>query len=284
MKTQNLLYLIFFAIITSCSKNDEPTIIPIDETPTVGDNVVTTFMPINAMNTWNYATENTVTTPTPTSGTGITTGADVLKVDSEVVENLISYKLMKTLPITPTGFYCNSVNNNKLRVDGSSVKMTGNISFNLGTNVLNFGVTDFVLFKENALVNTNLGSPSTGSTILTIPPSTIPINVNYTIKAVSGGDSSPITIGTTTYNNIKIVKLYVTIDASINLGANSAQVFNPTMQDVIISTQYYAKNIGVIKADTKIEYHLSSIIGSLAPTIPVDGLSNVSEKLTSKNF
>lgn len=284
MKTQNLLYLIFFAMIVSCSKNDEPIITPANEAPTVGDNVVTTFMPIIALNTWNYATESTVTTPTPTSGTGITTGADVLKVDSEVVENLITFKLMKALPITPTGFYSNSVNNNKLRVDGSSVKMTGNISFNLGTNVLNFGVTDFVIFKENALINTNLGNPSTGSTALTIPQLPVPIKVNYTIKAVSGGDSSPITIGTTTYNNIKIVKLYVTIDANINPGFGVQQVFTPIMQDVIISTQYYAKNIGVVKADTKVEYHLNPLIGSQAPTIPVDGLSNVSEKLTSKNF
>ncbi len=284
MKIQKLLYFIILTIIVSCSKNDEPIVVPANEMQTVGDNVVTTFMPISSMNTWNYATETIITTPMPNSGTGSTTGADVLKVENEVVENLITYKLMKTLPTTPSGFYSNSVNNNKLRVDGSAVKMTGNISFNLGTNVLDFDVTDFVIFKENALINTNLGMPATGTRLLTIPSLTVPVNVNYTIKAVNGGDSSPITIGSTIYSNIKIVKLYVTIDANINTGFGIADAFEPMKQDVIVSTQYYAKNIGVIKADTKIEYHLSSIIGSLAPTIPANGLSNIAEKLTSKNF
>jgi hypothetical protein len=287
MFMKKLLFASILIAVVSCSSNDTtptPTPTPVDPT---GNSIVTTYLPITTNNQWTYATQTTQVTPAPTTGTGITTGIDVLKVDSEVVENSITYKLMKTTA-TPKGFYSSTMNNNKVRVDGSSIKLTGNISFLLGTNTLNFAVTDFVIFKENAVSGNNLGTPTTGTTTLQIPVpalnTTKEVIVDYIITAVAGGDSSPITIGTNVYNDVKKVILYVNIKAKSNpLGTGDIQIFTPTNQDVIISTQYYSKNNGMVKADTKIEYLINPTVTGLVPSI-VNGLQNGTENLTAKNF
>lgn len=291
MKNKILMIAGFLIVLTSCSKSENP-IIPIDPppvvvtppAPTVGDDIVTTFAPNVVAHAWTFSSETVVSTPT---GTAPTTAIDVLKVDSDFVENAITYKIMKTTPTNPAGFYCNMVNNNKLRIDGSSVKMTGEFKFNLGPNVLKFPVTDFVIFKENAVAGTNLGPVATGSRILDIPTiATFNPLVNYSIRAVAGGNSPTITYNSITYSDIKKVIIYITINANATFPSpiGLTQILEPLSQDVIISTQYYSKNVGLVKAETKIEYHLNQAITAGAPSIPKDGLQNVTDNLSNKNF
>jgi ABC-type lipoprotein export system ATPase subunit len=51
-----------------------------------------------------------------------------------------------------------------------------------------------------------------------------------------------------------------------------------SQQDVITSTQYYAKNIGMVYADTNLSYQLNSLPNVDLP-IPTSGSQNVKEYL-----
>lgn len=282
MKSKSLIILSCIFLAMSCSKKDEPTVPAVNNNvPTVGDEIVTTFVSTIATQSWTYATTKEIILPLPTSNTN---GTDILTVGNDYFSNGFTYKTMTT-SANPTGFYCSMLKDNYIRVDGSSVKMSGKFKFNLGANLLEFPVNDFVIFKENATTGTNLGEPATGSIDLAIPNFSTPVKVNYTIKALAGGDSTPIVINSITYNDIKKIILYISIDAGLNLPPlGVTQVLQPSTQDVIVSTQYYSKNIGLVKADTQIEYKLNSSIISLIPTIPANGNQNITDNLSSKNF
>jgi hypothetical protein len=295
MKIKYLLIPILF-IVFSCSKNDDPAPIPPPTTvtpPTVGDDVVTNYVNLAFLNYWQYEANSTrivdnapATVPISTTET-ITSGYDNLNAGNDVVLNTFTYKNMTT-SLNNYGFYCSMLKDNNLRVDGSSVKMTGKFRFDLGGNVLEFPVADFVIFKENALINTELGMPATGTTTfpVTVATLTLPITVNYKVKAIAGGDSADIVYNSTTYTNIKKITLYITLDANITAPGSSTitQVLDPINQDVIVSTQYYSKNIGLVKADTNISYKFSSAITNVAPTLPAKATQTVMDKLFSRNF
>ena len=288
MKNQILNLACCLMVLTSCSKSDNP-IIPIDPplvvitppAPTVGDDVVTTFAPNILNHAWTFLSETVVTTPTNIAPT---TSTDVLKVDSDFIENAIAYKIMKTTPTNPAGFYCNMVNNNKLRIDGSSVKMTGNITINVGANPITFAVTDFVIFKENAVSGTEVGRVSKPfSTTIPVGATTLPVEGTYIIKSVADGNLPTLAVGGVSYNDVK--KTIITINLTGNLISGTLSLPALLAQDVIVSTQYYAKNIGVIKAETVVKYEFASTVASQLPAnISPTGLQNVTEKLVSKNF
>ncbi|MBC7641760.1 MAG: hypothetical protein H7174_05390 [Flavobacterium sp.] len=283
MKSKNLLVVVILFAIFACSKNDNATPTPVTPPLVVdtADLIVTTFLPTTNSIWWKYNTTTTVITPAPVApATGITNGLDQLNVDSDLIIATIPYKLMKTTT-TPTGFYSTMLNNNKLRVDGSSIKMTGNVLFNLGTNSIPLSVNNFTIFKENAIFGSNLGVPQTGTQNFTIPNSTQVIKVNYTLTSVADNDIASLLVGTTNYTNLKVVKIYVQIDASTEIAPGvSVQALNPTSQPVIISTQYWVKNVGVVKAETRVEYHLAGATAG----VPQDGLQNVVETINSKSF
>ena len=68
-----------------------------------------------------------------------------LKIHSII--NSITYKRMKTKSL-PTGFFCGALRNNGLRADGKQIKLSGDVSVNIGASLpVAFSVTDFVIFK-----------------------------------------------------------------------------------------------------------------------------------------
>ena len=291
MKNKILLFASLMLTLASCSKNDDPVVVPPTSTPidTTGDNIVTTFMNLGSTNSWTYDTTKVVVLPLPSANTN---GSDVLNVNGDFIANGFNYKIMTASSSSPiggtiNGFYCNQLKDNKLRIDGSSVKMSGKFKFTIGTNDLEFPVNDFVIFKENAVLGTNLGTPATGSTnffVALTPTANLPVVVNYSIKAIAGGNAPDITYLTNTYKNIIKVTLYISIDATTSSGAGTIQIFSSTPQDVIISTQYYSKGIGLVKAETAIKYDLNPSISALSTAIPPKGEQNIVDFLKNKSF
>ena len=54
-------------------------------------------------------------------------------------------------------------------------------------------------------------------------------------------------------------------------------------QDILVSTQYYAKNYGLIKAETNVNYNLNPAIGSFTTVeFPLSGSQNSNDYLLFK--
>lgn len=284
MKIKTLPIIALLFVIFSCSKNEDAA--PVTPPATVvdpADLVVTTFMPIAVTNRWTYDTATTIVTPAPTTAQP-TTGLDALFVGSEVTENNVLYKLMDTNPATPTGFYSTMLKGNKLRIDGSSLKLTGNINYNVGTNVLSLAISNFTLFKENATAGSIVGDTGTITSRQTVQ--SIPVDVTYKITSKAQGSVASITYNGITYNDVKKNVLTVNLAAIATVGTAPTTVQLPLLasQDAIVSTQYYSKNNGMIKAETVVKYQLETTASSFFTTVPPNGEQNIIENLKLKSF
>lgn len=266
----SILYTIFASILLfSCSKNEEVT-----TRPTIGDDIPTIYQPIKIANYWNYETENRAVLPTPAEAI---IANDKLVVDSEVVLNTFTYKKMKT-ETAPTGFYGSMLNNNSLRIDGSSLKLTGSITANLDASLpLELNVNDFVIFKENGVANEVLSqtSPESFTNTTLLPGATL--TFTYSLKSTYIGDVSSLTVAAGTFSSVKKTRIEIELKVTTLNNGFEVSLLAPSNQNVIISDLYYAKNIGVIQANSIFEYNLALTL----PNIPQHGKQEINDYLTS---
>lgn len=260
MKTK-LILTSFFALIlfTSCSSSSDDS--GSDNSP------ATTFLPLTNGNYWVYDVDNAGTV-----------NRDSLYISNDTIINTVTYKKMKTLA-TPTGFFSSTLRNNGVKIDGSKLEMTGNFSINFGlTAPIELALTDFIFFKENAVTNDVL---STTSGTLNQTISGYPLTIDYTMKTVADGSLATFLSDGTTYTDVKktkvILNLKITTTQTISGITIPITVMNA--QDVVTSTQYYSKNIGMVYTNTLINYQLNSIPGVTLP-IPSSGTQTQEEFLS----
>ena len=110
------------------------------------------------------------------------------------------------------------------------------------------------------------------------------MNFSYTFKSVSDETLATYVSNGHTYTDVKktklILNLTVTYSTTIS-GVPYTAIVLPA-QDVITSTQYYSKNIGVIYNNTAIQYALNPSAVSLLnipSTIPTSGAMTQEEFL-----
>lgn len=276
MKFKSFLILASSLFFMSCSNDDEVT-----QTPsTVGNDIPTVYHPIKIANFWNYDTEKIPVEPTGTT----VTGQDNVVVDSDVVLNTFTYKKMKT-EVAPTGFYGSMLNNNNLRIDGSSLKLTGTITANLDASLpLEFNVNDFVIFKENGVANEVLSQTSPASFTDETLIESIPLTFTYSIKSTCLGDVTPMLVKGVTYNDVK--KTRIEIELKITTLISGVEAIILQSQPVIVSDQFYAKNIGVIQANTVVKYAVDTTYPFLVQAvtnagIPPNGEQQINDYLSS---
>jgi hypothetical protein len=277
MKFTSFLILTTSLFFISCSSDDQVIQTPIS---TEGNDIPTIYHPIKIAYYWNYETENIPVEPTGTT----VTGADKLLVDSDVVLNTLTYKKMKT-EFAPTGFYGGMLNNNNLRIDGSSLKLTGEITANLDASLpLEFDVNDFVIFKENGVANEVLSQTSPASFENTTLIVETPLTFTYSIKSTCLGDVAPMLVKGVTYNNVK--KTRIEIELKITTFISGVEAIILQSQPVIVSNQFYAKNIGVIQANTVVKYSVDTTYPFLVQAvtnagIPPNGEQKINDYLSS---
>ncbi len=243
---KRLIQIITIAIVSimvsRCSKSsDEPTPIILDDT------VPTTCMPLKTLNFWNYTVENRVSANAPAS-----TFTDKLNVGNDVIQNMITYKEMYTT-FAPNGFFSSMLSNNKLRIDGTRLKVTGTFTNNIIPNVnVAVSLVDFIILKDNASAGTALSSQS-GQVVQTI--SGYPVTFDYTFKSIAEGTLASFTSNGVTYNNVKKTKIVLTATATtIFQGVFSTVLLT---QDVIVSNLYFVPNQGMIYNNRVFNYTIN---------------------------
>ena len=260
MKYKLLIVITFLSVLASCS-NDSNSNADSD----------TNFMPLSIGNYWKY---NVVSNGQ--------TMRDSLYISNDTTINTKIYKKCKTRN-NPAGFFSNSLNKNSLRREGSSLFLTGSLALDFGVGVpINLSVSEFVIFNETATNNQQL---STVSGTINQTVGTYPLVIDYTLKSIAIESLPTYTSNGLVYSDVKRVKTILnakitTTTTVVILGVPTpfvATILNP--QDVVISNQYYSKNIGMIYTNTLINYQLNSLPAGFALPIPSSGSQSQDEFL-----
>lgn len=256
LKQLFLLGLVSFAI--SCSNSDDSS-----ENPTIAFN-----LPLETNNYWVYDVDFT---------TG--TSRDSLYISNDTLINGVTFKKFKTKETPAAGFYSSSLRENGVRKDGNKLLLSGDLAVGGGQNLpvdIDLALDNFVIFQANASNNQELDSKS-GSFQQTV--NNIPITVNYTLKSVAGETlDSYTTLNGDTFTNIKKTKIVINASATANFNILVLPVLNS--QDILISNQYIAENVGVIFTETTFSYNIDSAIATQVG-IPATNTQNQTETLDS---
>jgi hypothetical protein len=247
MKFKLLFTIIFITILASCTTDNS-----------ISTNPETNYIPLTNGNFWTY----NVTTNAQTL-------RDSLYISNDTTINAKIYKKFKTKN-APVGFFSNSLNKNGLRKEGTSLLLTGTLALDFGVGVpINLSVTDFVVFNENATNNQQLGIV-TGTINQTV--GTYPLVIDYTLKSIAIETLPTYTSNGQVYIDVKRVKtiLNAKITTTVTVQGFPIPITATILdsQDVVISNQYYAKNIGMVYTNTLINYQLNALPGGITLPIP----------------
>lgn len=253
MKHNYLLAILLMAFLTSCSSSDDSTT---GEQPTEND-----YFPMENDDFWVYDVS------------GEFPGRDSLYVANDTTINSVAHKKLKTKDIA-FGFYSTSLRENGVRKSGDKVMVSGATSINLIESFpIDLAVSDFVIFKENAADNEQL---SALSGTLNYQYGEFPLAFNYKMKSVFVETLPTFAVpGHETYQNVKVIKVIVNLEISTVMGMFPISVLHP--QDVVVSTQYYANNIGMIYSTTDVTYSLAN--NQIDVGVPASGSQNIKEFL-----
>lgn len=245
---KKILLIILGVTLFSCSTNEDETI-PTNQVNETSD--FTDALPLNNGNYWTYDVEGTTST------------RDSLYISGDTIIAPNTYKKFKNKDNVATGFYCTSVNNNGVRKSGGKLLLSGDFSFGQGTTLpvgLDLNLVDFIIFKEYATLGEVL-SEKTGSFVQDFNGT--PLTITYTLKSVGGENFASYTSpNNDVYTNVKSTKVI------LNLKVTTTQVisgipFTVTIlqpQDVVMSTQYISKSIGVVYTKTITTYNLDATV------------------------
>jgi len=257
MKHNYLLAVLLMAFLTACSTSDDNNS---SEQPTEND-----YFPVENGDFWVYDVS------------GDFPGRDSLYIANDTTINNTPHKKFKTKEV-PFGFYSSSLAGNGIRKSGDKIMVSGATSVNLIEGFpIDLSVSDFVIFKENASDNEELSSIS-GT--LNYQYGDIPLTFNYTMKSVFAETLASFTVpGHETYQDVKVIKVIVGLNAG---GVTTFQgvdfPFNiMTQQDVVVSTQYYVNNVGMVYSTTDIHYELTS--QEIPLPVPSTATQNIKEYL-----
>ena len=269
-------------VVASCAHHDDTT-----DGSNPADAVPTLYMPIKFNNFWKYDVSTSVNGGTAIANKdSLYVGIDTISTFKEMKSNSI-----QPVKITPTGFYSNILHNNALRIDGTRLRMTGTVNFQipgLTTTPININLSDFIIFKDNVISGTELNSVTNSFTQnVQISSQTYPLNFNYTFKAVADDNLVTCITNGHTYSDIKKTKLILNLSITYQTIVSGVQVpINVLLpQDVIVLTEYYAKNIGVVYNNTAIQYQLNSsavTLLNIPSNIPTS--ANISQEEFLNNY
>ncbi len=208
-------------------------------------------LPFNSSNYWTYD----ITDDTQNNS------RDSLYVGNDTVINGKTYKKMKAKDNVAFGFYSNSLNNNGVKVSGNKLLLSGTFSLNNDQNLpFNFSLVldDFIAFDADAPLE---GNPSTRTGVIQEIVNGYPLIINYVLKSV-GGSSYPTYTSPdgNTYSDVKSGKIVLNIKVTSTQDVGGFPITFTILQpqDVIISEQFVAKNIGVVHTHTISQYNLDS--------------------------
>ena len=238
---KNVFIVLLGAIMFSCSSDDESSPI-VDIDVSTGD-----YLPMENGNYWKYDVQG-----------DLQTGEDSLYVSGDVTLGGKNYKGFQT-DEPAIGFYSNALSTNGVRKEGDRLLLTGTAMISFAEDFpLNIQLNDFTILNESSANGTVLASVS-GTVPYQYQDYTF--NFNYTLSSVAMSHLSTYTAPNgEVYTNVipVMVKLNLSVGTVLSGAGVSLPVSIMAPQDVVISTRYFAKDVGVVNATTDIHYKLAN--------------------------
>lgn len=247
-KYNTLILLSVLVGLISCSDSD-------DSTSTGNEPVVITgdYFPSATNNTWVYSVDNT------NSANSDFNFIDA--VDSLVVSSATDNPFTVTAN-NDSGIIYGSMNtfltNGTLNKTASVLQMNSTFESPFQDLVdLNIMLNNMVLYDLNAAVNSTLYTES-GSIDQSIQ--NIPTTITYTVTTANLGNSDSMTVAGETFTAITASTLTLNLSISVNLEVAGQTTSLPILsnQDVLVATNYFAENVGLIKSETQTNYQIDA--------------------------
>ena len=159
----------------------------------------------------------------------------------------------------PNGFFSNTLRNNGVKINGSSLVTTGTFSLPFPglTTPIVINLNNFTFFKDNAPIGSEIGI-TTGTIQQTV--NNYPLDINYTLKAVAQESLPNYTSNNVTYNNVKKTRLLLNLKISTtNSGVTAILLADQT---VFTINEYFAKNVGNVYTNTYFHYDINPDIAT----------------------
>lgn len=237
----------FLLLLNSCSNSDLSD---------GGENIPEPVFNI-PMNTGNWWTYNVIANGTSTR--------DSLYISGDTIINTNTHKKFKTKNNISSGFYSSSLRNNGVKKENNKLLLSGNLSINqlqaLPISIV-LDLQNFIIFKSNATLEETL-STKTGTFQQNM--NNTPLTIDYTLTSLGGQSFTTFTSPNgTNYSDVKSTKI------KLNLKITSVQFiagFPVTItylqpQDVMTSTLYIAKNIGMVFSNTDTNYNVTQAVAT----------------------
>jgi hypothetical protein len=252
MKTKLIIAFLALLLITSCSQNNNDT-----DSQDPSDLIPTSYMPLTIGNYWDYDVQQVNPGAVNTS-----IGTDHLFISNDTLISGVTYKKMKTTAM-PNGFFSNTLRNNGVKINGSSLVTTGTFSLPFPglTTPIVINLNNFPFFKENAIVNTEIGT-SSGTLHQNITANNIsyPIDIDYTLKSVAQETIFSLTSNGVIYPNVKKTKIILNLKITSTTSGITATLLAD--QPVLTMYAHFAKNIGNVYTNTYFHYEINSSIAT----------------------
>ena len=237
---------------------------------------IANYFPLTQGTYWTY---NNVSQDTQTrdslyvAGTEVLNGNTYTNLDASTPEN---------------AFMTRTLAENLLRVEESRLILNGELG---GPPVdgfpdISIPLNDVILFDSQESPQTVL-SELEGEISQEIQG--YPITINYVLKTVQGENLNTHTVDGETFNTVTTSKIILNLTITLALEINGIPfdlpILDPESQDIIIVTNYYAENIGLIDSNVLVAYSLIDLSqAGIDLPIPQEDSQTATQKIDSYNI
>lgn len=215
------------------------------------------YFPLNEANSWTYQNSFEINGQEPVEST------ETLTVDgTTTVNDRTAYTFSSDASIQNRGAVTGALAEGSLLHENGKLIYNGAFMFSLGADLgidnLSLPIENLVILDQNATSGTDLSSVSNSiEQNIDLQGQSVPITLNYTLSTQQGNYLASYTAGTQDFEAVNTSKIIVTLSATASLGPISLPILQE--QQAFVSTNYYAKDIGLIKSKNVLEYQFEDL-------------------------
>ena len=277
MKYYKFYFIALLTLTTVFSCSDEDSDTPNDPITEDPNTVAGNYFPLTISDYWNYdvidinnATSETINSTDNLYVASETAGTYDLDVNNGLIANgaMNSYLSNVSLERTETKLISNG-----------ALELPAEISDLIDFDI---NIDNIILYDTEANNNVELSSNSNS---VQQDFNGVPVTINYTLSSKSIDFSEEMMINGTNYNNVITTKLILNLNVIATLSIINIDIIEP--DNVLVITNYFSKDIGLVKAEANTSYQISPTAISALEfagyeiNVPTSGSSTNIQNLTT---